>query len=234
MKASFREHGFEHLPQFLSDFMLRRILRDIEKAATTAISRDFIMPGCGTPRYMKTLGGTAIRERIPSLVTLYESKRISKTVESIVGSKVFSCTHPEEFAVVNILQGTGQTHGWHLDDPDIALVLCLQAPKGKGGEVEMIRGFKPRQELTPSEVVKLVEEAHSRREVQTLSLRPGDAYLLHASTVLHRVNPLVEQADIRVALNFAYSLTREQAYGETANLLYGESKIQEAANDRSF
>jgi hypothetical protein len=66
-----------------------------------------------------------------------------------------------------------------------------------------------------------VESSARQGTMKSLSLLPGDAYLLHASTVLHRVTGLEEESDMRMAFNFAYCLSEDQEYGSSASLLYG-------------
>ena len=46
-----------------------------------------------------------------------------------MGAAVYSVNHKYEFMVSNMLSASGNTHGWHLDDPRLALVIFLSVPE---------------------------------------------------------------------------------------------------------
>lgn len=221
VRKEFKLAGHYVLSNFVSMHGIQEMYQTLSNLRECAHTRNFIMPGIETPRRMRTLGGRFISESIKELVALYSSREIIEFLEAVAGKKVFPCLHPEEFIVVNYLEGKYQTHGWHLDDPDLALIICIQAPCRGGGNVEMISGFADRQEVTPEELSNRISEAKKCGHIKSLQLNTGDAYVLNASRVLHRVTELESDCDERIAINFAYSFTEDQEFGNTADMLYG-------------
>lgn len=211
------------IPDFVDHVAVEEMYTLLSQLKESAHTRNFIMPGIETPRRMRTLGGRFISRTLKELVALYYSDEMKRFIESVVGRKVFPCLHPEEFIVVNYLEGRCQTHGWHLDDPDIALIICIRSPSKGGGKVEMISGFADRQKVTPAELARRISDAEHSGHIKTLQLNDGDAYILHASRVLHRVTELESDLDERIAINLAYAFSQDQEFGDTADFLYGEN-----------
>lgn len=220
LRARFLADGYVLLPDLLAPAAFARIRDHVAQLRPIARRCDFVMPEYGTPRVMATLGGRRIREVSPLLLSLYDHADVRALMEALAGRPVFTCTHPEEFMVLNFLEGAGQSHGWHLDDPDIALVIVVEAPpKGTGGNIELVADRvlqAPDGETTKA----LVDAAGTRGRIAIEYLPAGSGYLLHAAQILHRVGPLTQSAS-RAALNLAYGFNEHQRFGDTANTLYG-------------
>jgi len=226
MREQFTRTGYVKLPGFFSSRTLALFKAEMEEMEQIAIRRQFDMPGYLTPRSLSVLGGKLIKSQSPLLYSLYHHYALRSCIESIVGRPIYSCTHPEEYMVANFLHNSGDTHGWHLDDPSYALIIFAEAPeKDGGGEVEFIANWKDlcrRKGRKPDEnILDLISWADENGLVDRLSHGAGDAYLLRADLNLHRVTPLKRQGERRAAVNLAYQSTPEMAYGKTANLLYG-------------
>jgi hypothetical protein len=226
MREQFARVGYVKLPQFLSPKALLLLRHEMGEMEKIAIRRKFEMPGYLTPRSLSVLGGKMIRAQSPLLYSLYHHYALRNCIESIVGRAIYTCTHPEEFMVANYLHNSGDTHGWHLDDPSYALIIFAEAPEpGGGGEVEFISNWKDlcrRKNQKPDEnILDLVKWAYENGLVDIHAHMPGDAYLLRADLNLHRVTPLKRRGDRRSAVNLAYQSSPETSYGETADLLYG-------------
>lgn len=106
-----------------------------------------------------------------------------------------------EAVVVNYLHRSGDTHGAHVDDHEVAFALIVEAPPpGCGGELLL---------QMPSGGPRPV------------TLAAGDAYILHASAVRHAVAPVTARR--RIAVVCAYDLAgRPQPHlTRSAALLYG-------------
>lgn len=226
MREQFARSGYVRLSGFFSTEALALYKSEMEDMEQIAIRRKFDMPGYLTPRSLSVLGGNLIKSQSPLLYSLYHHYALRSSIESIVGRSIYTCTHPEEFMVANFLHNSGDTHGWHLDDPSYALIIFSEVPEeGGGGEIEFIANWKDlcrRKGRKPNEnILDLVSWADENGLVDRHSHNAGDAYLLRADLNLHRVTPLKRPGERRAAINLAYQATPEMIYGETADLLYG-------------
>jgi len=225
-REQFARTGYVRLEGFLQDRAHEVFKEEMEEMEQVALRRQFQMPGFSTPRSLSVLGGNQIRSHSPLLYSLYHHYAIRTLIQEIVGRSVYTCTHPGEFMVANYLHNSGDTHGWHLDDPAFALIIFAEAPaEGGGGEVEFISNWKDlcaRKGRKPTESIHdLVDWADANGLVDRQAHSAGDAYLLRADHNLHRVTPLTRQGERRAVVNMAYQSAPETIYGETADLLYG-------------
>lgn len=226
MREQFARTGYVKLPKFLSSRASALFKSEMEEMEQMAIRRKFNMPGYQTPRSLSVLGGNLIKSQSPLLYSLYHHYALRSCIESIVGRPIYTCTHPEEFMVANFLHNSGDTHGWHLDDPAYALIIFAEVPEeGCGGEVEFIANWKDlcrRKGRKPDDnILDLIDWAGENGLIDRHSHRAGDAYLLRADLNLHRVTPLKGPGERRAAINLAYQASPETIYGSTADLLYG-------------
>jgi len=191
-----------------------------------ATKKNFVMPGYNTPRVMATVGGRAIKRESPLLTAMYVAGDLAALVSQIAGWQVYPCHDENEWMVINWLEGPGETHGWHLDDPAYALVIFVEAPaQGQGGQAEFIADWRrlcgrlgENPECDVEAAVAVCRElglVHSKTHVA------GDAYLLRADHCLHRVAPLTAAGARRVILNLAFE-AKPDTYrkGVTAAYLY--------------
>ena len=230
MRDQFVRSGYVKLPGFLTTQALQIFKAEMEDMEQIAVRRQFEMPGYSTPRSLSVLGGALIKSQSPLLYSLYHHYALRSCIESIVGRPIYTCNHREEFMVANFLHNSGDTHGWHLDDPAFALIIFAEAPaEGGGGEVEFVanwtdlcqrKGYKP-----DENVAELVQWASENGLVDRRSHESGDAYLLRADMNLHRVMPLTRENERRSAVNLAFQSTPNASYGSTANMLYGNLEI---------
>ena len=226
MREQFARTGYVKLEGFLQQEALEVFREEMAEMEQIALRRQFEMPGYSTPRSLSVLGGNQIRHQSPLLYSLYHHYAIRDCIQDIVGRQVYSCTHPEEFMVANFLHNSGDTHGWHLDDPAFALIIFAEAPgKEEGGELEYICNWKDlcrRKGRKPDEDIHgLIEWSDQNGLIDRQTHEAGDAYLLRADHNLHRVTPLTKVEVRRAAVNMAYQSTPDTLYGQTANLLYG-------------
>lgn len=225
MREQFARSGYVKLKSFLNSTALDAFRSEMEELEQLSARRQFEMPGYLTPRRLSVLGGGAIKAQSPFLYSLYHHYAFRTCIESIVGRPVYTCSHPEEYMVANFLHNSGDTHGWHLDDPAYALVIFAEAPDaGCGGEVEMIANWTDlcqRKNQKPDEnVMELVSWAMQNGLVDRHNHQSGDAYLLRADMNLHRVTPLLQKGMRRTVVNLAFQSKPEACYGNTADLLY--------------
>lgn len=225
LREQFLRCGYVKLPSFLTPITLRFLKAELERLESNASRRAFEMPGYNTPRSLSVLGGTTIKAQSPLLFGLYQHSALRSCVERIAGRTVYPCQHPEEFMVANLLHRSGDTHGWHLDDPAFAFVLFIDAPaEGQGGELEMIanwtdlcrrKGRRPDEDITD-----LIAWAAENNLIEHSHHAPGDAYLLRADINLHRVSPITGAGTRRCVLNLAFQANITATYSQTATLLY--------------
>ena len=227
MHEQFLRCGYVKLPGFLSEAALDFLCCELQRLEANASRRVFEMPGYHSPRNLSVLGGRAIRECSPFLYRLYHHSALRSTVEAISGRPIYSCIHEEEFMVANFLQASGDTHGWHLDDPPFALVIFAEAPEpGQGGDVEIIPNWvdlcRRKGRRPDKEVWDLIEWASENHLIERHHHDAGDAYLLRADLNLHRVVPITASGARRCVLNMAFQTSPDTVYADTADLLYGD------------
>jgi hypothetical protein len=236
LRREFSRNDYVKLPALVDSETLAKLKVEIDLLEKFAHNKNFMMEVSkyGTPRIMTTLGGETIMQELPRLGldrvallgTLYTHHEIWALLQSIIGARIYSCLHPNEFMVMNYLVGRGNTHGWHLDDPAYALIIFIESPptKEEGGLIEYIQDWNDiyeRETNSGKESVEaIIERCREKGAVKTLFHVPGDAYLLRADQCLHRVTPLVAEDARRVALNLGFESKPSPVYGATATLLY--------------
>ena len=224
-RQQFKANGFIKFPGFITEIghdILRKEVADLE---SLAVRKDFIMPTSLTPRHIHVIGGSTIRKHGDIINRIYDSNIIGEFIESIVESPTWLIDHVEEFAVINILTGVGDTHGWHVDDPRYAFVLAIDTPKD-GGYVELDGTYadnRSRANDGPISHDVQMGQTQNPHSVSRIQLDDRDAYLLDAGAILHRVTPLIDGR--RAALNMAFHDEPTVTYGETANILYGQGSL---------
>lgn len=212
----FARRGLLRLNDFVNKAAVSKLCGYALGLSNQARRRDLIMPGSGTPRHMSCLGGQKLRESEDYFDIVHRDMELVALLEEISRLSVKPSQHPQECFVVNILHQTGDTHGWHLDDPELALVVvCEQTCKG--GKLQVVQ-WEQEGIVNFDSLIK-----KNTTIVKTVELHYQDVYLLHASKIIHRISPL--QADgnsRRVAVNFAYDKTTTTLDRYTVDLLYGE------------
>lgn len=228
LSAVFRDEGYVRLPKLFSKAAWRVLLDQSSALATNSIPRDFVMPGYATPRRMRSVGGKSIRNSGEQLLALYHHPELRRLIRSVVGGRIYSSNHEQEFMVMNVFDREGATHGWHFDDPPIALVVILEAPPPEGGgQLEFVSTEARQQRDQIRRCSGLAGFLAASRENGTFRQRhheAGDAYLLRADRCLHRVVPITEGSR-RAVLNLAFQLSPQLGYGDTADLLYQDPAL---------
>ncbi len=200
----FARCGYVPLPGLLTELGLRELRSVIDRLVPSGRRKDFEMECMdGTPRHMSTLGGVVLAERAPGIVGLYHNNQLRAALGRALGLSLTTADDPVERHVLNMLHEAGDTHGYHVDDYPIALVLFAESPdcESQCGRLE----FCP------------VGQAH---EVATRSHQAGDAYLLRSDLFTHRVQPIHEGCR-RTVLNFAYGVDGHDVTATpSASLLY--------------
>ncbi len=221
-QSEYHKNGFVNITNFFKKIFFHELENEINSIKNLKVRKDFTMPVYETPRNLSVIGGGVIKDNSQFLNLVYSSTEMSNLLENITKKNIFKVNHKEEFIVINFLSEDNDTHGWHLDDPDVALVFIVNSPKNKkGGNLELVRNFhENKDDKIQGQYV------FERKYITSYTFNDHEAYLLNASKILHRVTPLVGR-DFRSALNFAYSYSDNQVFGETADLLYTQEKESE-------
>lgn len=227
LRLAFARHHYVALPGlFSAPSAFEPLMAEVKRLEQFATKKNFVMPGYNTPRVMATVGGRAIKRESPFLTGMYAAGDLAALVSQIAGRQVYTCHDENEWMVINWLEGPGETHGWHLDDPAYAMVIFVEAPEhGQGGEAEFITDWRRLcGRLGENPEVDVEAAVASCRELGLIHSKThaaGDAYLLRADRALHRVAPITSEGARRVILNLAFE-AKPDIYrrGVTAAHLY--------------
>jgi natural product biosynthesis luciferase-like monooxygenase protein len=212
LKQAFAQQQYVPLRGLFTGEIFNRLKAEVGRLERFAQARNFKMPGYETPRVMTTLGGQVISRESPVLTELYADEELRRLLGQIAGCTVYDCHDENEWMVATVLHAPGNTHGWHLDDPPLALVVLLDSPAPEqGGLVEFVRDWKdlcheigsdPENQVEPT-----LELCRAAGLINVRHHAMGDAYLLRANQSLHRVTPLGDPQARRTILNLAFELS---------------------------
>lgn len=203
-RPGFEHSGYLPLPGLLSPMGLADLRSEVEVLLVEARRRDFDMECMGgSPRHMTTLGGVEISRLAPRITELYRSEELTGRLGRLIGVELELAEDPVERHVLNRLHQAGDTHGLHTDDYPLALVMFLESPTCDEGCGHL-------------EFFDVCKAGHSA----VLSHTAGDAYLLRADQMPHRVQP-IHDGCVRTVLNFAYGISGIPVdHTPSASLLY--------------
>ena len=227
---AFASDGYVRLPRSFFASVFAQLQNEVKRLRAYAKTRDFIMPGYETLRRMSTLGGKDILRLSPMLADFYHNPEIRTLLTNICGRQVFACHDENEWQVINWLEGPGETHGWHLDDPPLALVIFMETPpESDGGALEFINGWHQLCAVVGSDpelnATDLIERCRAAGLITAKVHATGDAYLMRADQCLHRAAPLTAAGARRCVINLAFELQPDvRRTGVTASLLYDKTK----------
>ena len=202
--ALFEHSGYLPLRGLLGATALDDLRSEVDRLLTDARRRDFDMECMGgTPRHMTTLGGIEISRLAPRITEVYRSAELIGRLGCLIGLEHDLADDPVERHVLNRLHRAGDTHGLHTDDYPLALVMFLESPTCAEGCGHL-------------EFFSACTAGHS----SVLSHDAGDAYLLRADQMPHRVKP-IHDGCVRTVLNFAYGIKGQPvAKTPSASILY--------------
>lgn len=226
LSQQFKQTGYVTLHSFLSERTFSLIDQEALKLRELGIRRNFVMPHYQTPRRLSVAGGRTVLEHAVAIPSLYVHHQLNAVLSQLTQSPLHTIKHPEECIVANYLDGPGQTHGWHLDDPTYALIVILHAPdEGCGGCVEYVPQWKQLCSELGIDPYTAIDQgldvAKQQDLIKRVHLNAGDCYLLNASENLHRVTPIVDDASYRRIINMAFDHRPSFTFGDTADILYG-------------
>lgn len=224
LKTSFSQNGYVKLPKFLSEEAFKKLTKEVNCLYAERKRKDFTMPIYNTDRKMSVISGRNLVNNETHIIDIYSSTEVRNIVSYLVGEQIHTVSHEDEFIVVNFLDGIRDTHGWHLDDPQYALIAIIETPNfNDGGYLEYIpnwKAFTKKMNIgTFDNILNSVEAAKKHGHLEKEGFDIGDCYLLNAADNLHRVSPMLKEGR-RKAVNFAFDDRKYRIYGETATTLY--------------
>lgn len=233
LSAKFKQDGYLTLRNFLSKKVFDLLSEETFKLHELSAKRDFVMAGYETPRILSVAGGKMILRNTVFIPSLYVHHQLQMVLSSLVQNKIYTVKHQEECIVANYLDGRGQTHGWHLDDPTYALIIVLDAPDaGSGGCVEYVSKWKElctHLAIDPYKQIELGLNFAKRHDlIKSVHLEVGDCYILNARENLHRVTPISDNSSRRRVINMAFDHREYFTFGNTADILYAEEEVEHA------
>jgi len=198
----FRNFIFPETAANLQDYLFNR---------AEVLRKDFLMPSShNTPRHMSVVSGLFLNT-LSDIVKTYRNPHLLSILDQIAynGDRLqeghVACYEdPLENMVATRLEKQGDTHGFHYDDPALALIICLEAPPtGMGGDVEYY-----------------MKGARGHRFLNQTHLNIGDAYFMRTDCTFHRVMPLKGNFP-RSILNLTYDFEKRKVQKNgSAELLF--------------
>jgi len=178
-REAFLADCYVRFPGFFRPDAFADLAAEVERLRQAAVRYDLEMPGSeGTPRYMSTLGGQAIRQGSSLLPLLYADPRLREFLAGVAGEEVLLVPDAVEDFVINFLHRPGDVHGGHVDVYAFTFNVFIEGPQeGQGGALEMVPGSTRVADLDGPGVRRIWH-------------RPGDCYFIRTDQAVHRVSPL--------------------------------------------
>lgn len=217
--AIFKKRGFVSIPNFLGSELLNAVRSECESITDChGNDKNMLIKSTGdTPRQMRTVGQHILSKKSNFIPKIYSSAGLCDFISRIAGEEVFRAPWaPEEYVLSNLYRN-GDTHGWHWDDYSYAFVLYLKAPDvEQGGFVQTCAGGSWDKE-NPK-----INETMLNNPIYTYRCNAGDAYLLDAKNLMHRVTPISRNGE-RLIINMTWAnasdLSRDITH-ETNDVLF--------------
>lgn len=224
LRHQFAKEQYAYLPNLFTPTIFSILKSEVDRLEKFAIDKNYHTNGLETARNMKVFGGMKVFEESPIFSILYTHHELRTLLQEITDGPIYHST-AEEIVGVHYLLETGNTHGWHLDDYPFILIFIFYAPsKSNGGTVECIPNWAVHaQKMGYQEnesIGNYVEKCRKENLVYEYYHAPGDAYLLRANEVLHRVTPLKKHNEKRAIVGFDYSSTLKVANTDRVTGLY--------------
>jgi alkylated DNA repair dioxygenase AlkB len=207
--AQLQQTGVVKLDDFLPSAVHDVLAEEVDQLLVAHGKRvNALIPSTGnTPRKYVSVHRDRVFEHAPTIAGLYDDAALLRFLAALTQGDVITCPYEPEQIVVNGMSDEGDTHGWHWDDYSYSLVYVLEAPdRDSGAQVQYVDGTSWSKESAQ------VQHVLDTKQVLSLDLEPGSAYVLLGKRVMHRVSPLL-RADARKIICFSYA-TEEERYAE--------------------
>lgn len=134
-----------------------------------------------SPRQMRNVPQRLIEASGDVIPRIYNSKYVRKYFSAIAKGELVSCWKDEEY-VINCLEKSGDTHGWHWGDYPFTTIWVLEAPPIEFGGLLQCIPHTTWNKDNPQINRHLVEN-----KIDSFYNASGEAYFLRSDTTLHRV-----------------------------------------------
>jgi hypothetical protein len=171
-----------------------------EMLAQFAIRRDLNLATTGySPRRMSNVPQRFTEAHGTIIPALYNSPEMRAWIGAIVGDEVLSCYKDEEY-VINRLEVSGDTHGWHWGDYPYTMIWVLQAPPmEQGGLLQCLPHTRwHKDDPRPEWYI-------ANCPMRSYYHATGEAYLIRSDTTLHRVTTVIGENCTRIILNTCWA-----------------------------
>lgn len=194
------KYGYIKITDFIPQQVIT-LIRDETYSLLENLSkrRDILIPTTGhTPRYLSNVRQEDIEKYGEVIPSVYHSKRFMDFISLIAQTTIIPNPWKYEKFIINRLEKTGDTHGWHWGDYPYSIIWIVEAPSSDyGGMLQCI----PHTYWNKEE--PRVEDYILSNPIRSYHHSSGDVYLLKSDTTLHRVTPL-EKPSTRVIINMAW------------------------------
>jgi hypothetical protein len=204
IRRDFEENGLVVIPQVLPESIKQLIADEATLLVDTrSVRRDLQLKETSfSYRKMRNVAADEIRAHDGWIRAVYHSMAWRETLSWVVGEPVRTCPYPPEEYIINRLESTGDTHGWHWDDYSLAVLFVVECPPLElGGFVQTVAGTSW-DKADPRVFQTLVEHP-----IRSHFLNPGDIYVLRSDTTLHQVHPL--RGGRRTIVNMTFAADRD-------------------------
>ncbi|WP_394134514.1 HalD/BesD family halogenase [Aliivibrio fischeri] len=177
-----------------------------------SIRRDVEVSSTGnSKRTMSNVTAQAIRQYGQVIDSIYNSAEIKGLLSQISQDQLVSCWEDEHY-IINHLEQSGDTHGWHWGDYPSTLIWIIDAPSIEhGGVLQCI----PHTTWNKSE--PQIDQYIIDNPIYSYFHETGEVYFLKSDTTLHRVTPM-KSSKQRIILNTCWGSkfdTRDSVEHET-------------------
>lgn len=173
--------------------------------------RDFLMKQDGnTPRFMSNVSGNAVAKHSSLIPAIYHNSQLMDFLSGIAGTQVYVAPDIFERHAIHRLEKRGDVHGGHLDTYAFVFVIFIQTPPEElGGGLEFVPHSMEISDLdTPL--------------VHRIGHNVGDCYFMKANKTVHRVSPLLEEAQrTNIIFTYADEETQNIDISYSSDTLYG-------------
>ena len=221
----YQEKGLVLLDVLFQESVLDYITCEYRRLFDRRKRVDFYSDKDESRRRLETINSRVILEESMGLWFLYGNRQLHNLIEQIVGAQI----HDEldyQWCVFNVHREKGCEHGWHVDMGAYVLNLVLEenlSHEQAGGSFDVVPDWLALCQDYPGLCRQaLYRLAKEEGMVHHIYLRRGQAVLMRANQILHRVSAMPHKHSRRVACLISWdNKTREaEDEGPASRALY--------------
>jgi len=223
----FLEHHYVILDDFFPENLNQFFVESKERLSKYVANRDFIMEEFQSKRCMNVISASSILKNEPGLWFLYRNIELIRVLETITGQKIYPSEYEYLWCVYNILEGKGQTQGWHIDDEAFVMIHMLDENTSslqKGGALCLIYDWhefvlsKAKDGIT--DLSDLYHIAKCENRIKEIYIEKYQTLILRGDKVMHQVSELPFEDSSRINITFSWQHAPVITHDETSNKIY--------------